>query len=182
VQYEVEQKFPVAGFDAIQSHLERLGARFALGHEEADVYFSHPQRDFRASDEAFRLRRRGESNRVTYKGPKIDATTKTRRELELALPDGREVVAQWTELLETLGFRQVGQVAKRRRKFEVDWKNRTVEGTFDEIDGLGQFIELELVVNSDDVDEAKRTIASLAAELGLASSERRSYLQLLMAK
>ncbi|MDZ7620691.1 MAG: class IV adenylate cyclase, partial [Patescibacteria group bacterium] len=100
MQYEVEQKFPTEGFDAVRTKLRRLHARFAeTTDEETDLYFNHPQRDFRETDEAFRIRRRGLANRVTYKGPKIDATTKTRRELELPLPDGEQVVHQWTELL-----------------------------------------------------------------------------------
>lgn len=182
MKYEVEQKFPTEGFDAVRTKLQRLHARFAAPNEETDLYFNHPQRDFRETDEAFRIRRRGRSNRVTYKGPKIDATTKTRRELELPLPDGDGVAERWTELLETLGFRQVGRVAKQRGKFQVDWQDRTVEGAFDEIDGLGTFVELELVVDAEEVDAARQVIGSLATKLGLSTSERRSYLQLLLAK
>lgn len=182
MKYEVEQKFPVEGFDAVRTRLEGLHARFAAGHEETDVYFNHPQRDFSTTDEAFRIRRRGRSNRVTYKGPKIDATTKTRRELELDLPEGEETNARWLELLETLGFRQVGRVHKRRRKFQVDWQDRTIEGTLDEIDGLGKFVELESVVEEGEIDDTRKAIGALAAELGLSTSERRSYLQLLLGR
>ncbi len=182
MKYEVEQKFPVGGFEAVRARLEALHARFAEGHEETDLYFNHPSRDFRETDEALRIRRRGGANRVTYKGPKIDTTTKTRQELELDLPAGEETAAQWTELLETLGFRQVGRVHKRRRKFQVDWQGRTIAGTLDEIDGLGTFVELELVVDSDEIDAAREAIGALAGQLGLAASERRSYLQLLLAQ
>lgn len=180
MKYEVEQKFPVEGFDAVRTRLEDLHARFAAGHEETDTYFNHPQRDFRETDEALRIRRRGQSNRVTYKGPKIDSTTKTRRELELDLPEGVETTAGWVELLETLGFRLVGRVHKRRRKFHVDWQDWTIEGTLDEIDGLGEFVELELVVDEGELDDARKAIGGLAARLGLFTSERRSYLQLLL--
>ncbi len=182
MKYEVEQKFPIGGFDSILAQLEECHAQFAQAHEETDVYFNHPAREFRETDEAFRIRRRGKTNRVTYKGPKIDATTKTRRELELDLPDGEETIEQWTELLETLGFRQVGHVHKRRRKFQVDWEGRTIEGTLDEVDGLGKFVELELVVEAAQVDEARQAIAAMAGRLGLSTSERRSYLQLLLSR
>ncbi len=180
MRYEVEQKFPIGGFDAIRLRLEALGAQFAPEHEETDVYFNHPSRDFRETDEALRIRRRGPWNGVTYKGPKVDATTKTRRELELALPEGEETVVRWTELLETLGFRQVGRVEKRRQRFQVAWKGWDVEGTLDEIDVLGKFVELELVVEADAVDGARQAVAALAGHLGLSRSERRSYLQLLL--
>jgi len=182
VKYEVEQKFPVGGFRSVRAGLERLRARFAPAHEETDVYFNHPSRNFRQTDEALRIRRRDSSNRVTYKGPKVDATTKTRRELELALPEGEETAIRWIELLEALGFRQVGRVPKRRRRFHVDWQGWDVEGTLDEIDGLGSFVELELVVEDDAVDRARQAIAALAEHLGLSRSERRGYLQLLLQK
>ena len=44
-----------------------------------------PCRDFAQTDEALRIRTVGDTSFVTYKGPKLDATTKTRRELELPL-------------------------------------------------------------------------------------------------
>jgi adenylate cyclase class IV len=45
---------------------------------------------------------------------------------------------------------------------------------------LGAFVELELMSDPQDVEAAKSCIAELAATLGLARSERRSYLQLLL--
>ena len=50
--------------------------------EQVDTYFSHPARDFAATDEALRIRSIDQENFVTYKGPKLDATTKTRREID----------------------------------------------------------------------------------------------------
>ena len=88
MRYEVEQKFPVADMRAIREGLAALGAEVAAPQEEVDLYFAHPVRDFAATDEALRLRQKGPQNRITYKGPKIDTTTKTRREIELPLaPD-----------------------------------------------------------------------------------------------
>jgi len=179
MNYEVEQKFPVGGFGPVQARLETLRARFDAGHEETDVYFSHPCRDFRETDEAFRIRQHGLSNRVTYKGPKIDTTTKTRRELEFDLPAGEAILTCWIELLEALGFGQVGCVVKRRKGFAVDWQDRTIHGTLDEIAGLGHFVELELVVDEEQVESARQAIRALAEHLELPAGERRSYLELL---
>jgi adenylate cyclase, class 2 len=55
-----------------------------------------------------------------------------------------------------------------------------VEASLDEVERLGTFAELELIVEPDGVEAAKQCIASLAKELGLEGSERRSYLELLM--
>ena len=66
-------------------------------------------------------------------------------------------------------------------KFIV-WQNRRVEASLDEIEGLGRFAELELVVDAAEMDAARACITSLAAEIGLVGSQRRSYLELLLAQ
>jgi adenylate cyclase class 2 len=141
------------------------------------VYFAHPARDFARTDEALRIRRAGSSAFVTYKGPKIDATTKTRREIDLRLPRGDPPEA-WADLLVALGFQPVAEVRKRRRKAHADWEGRRVEISLDDVDELGTFVELELVTDPDDVEAAKAVLASLAKHLSLSQSERRSYLEL----
>ncbi len=83
--YEVEMKFPAADLAELESRLAGLGATIAAPQSEVDVYFAHPARDFAKTDEALRIRRKGSLNFITYKGPKIDAATKTRREIELPL-------------------------------------------------------------------------------------------------
>ncbi|MBN2022296.1 MAG: class IV adenylate cyclase [Pirellulales bacterium] len=178
--YEVEQKFPVAGLEPVEARLALLAAEVSGVRVEVDLYFNHPARDFAQTDEALRLRRIGSVNRITYKGPKVDATTKTRRELDLPLPEGEATFEAWRALLAALGFAPVGEVRKRRRKAHVPWQGRTVEVSLDEVAGLGAFVELELVVDAEELDAARVCIAALAAELGLSASERRSYLRLLV--
>jgi adenylate cyclase, class 2 len=178
--YEVEMKFPVADLVALERRLTGLGASIAGEQAEMDVYFAHPARNFAKTDEALRIRRKGPANFITYKGPKIDATTKTRREIDLSLPPGEETAQAWTGMLEALGFTIVGEVCKLRRKAHLDWQGRRVEISLDEVERLGSFVELELVVAAEEVEAAKACIASLAKALGLEGGERRSYLELLL--
>lgn len=178
--YEVEMKFPVGDWATLESRLAGLEATVFEAQAEIDVYFAHPARDFARTDEALRIRRKGAQSYITYKGPKIDATTKTRREIDLSLPSGEQTVPQWRELLEALGFTAVGEVRKSRRKAYVAWQGRRVEVSLDDVEQLGGFVELELVVQSDGVDDARASIVSLANNLGLEHSERRSYLELLL--
>jgi len=181
MNYEVEQKFPVDDLAPIEAQLAALGASIAPARVEVDLYFNHPARDFKKTDEALRLRRVGPVNRITYKGPKLDATTKSREELDLALPDGEAAFENFSALLGALGFTPVGEVRKERRKALVDWQDRRVEVSLDRVDRLGTFVELELVVPAEEFDAAKACIASLAERLGLVGrSERRSYLRLLL--
>jgi adenylate cyclase class 2 len=178
MQYEVEQKFPVADMPRFEDRLAAMGGAASSPRLEVDQYYAHPARDFAATDEALRIRQVGTSAYITYKGPKIDATTKTRRELELPLET--RGLAGWAELLDALGFRPVAVVRKQRRKAQVSWQGRHVEVSLDDVEGVGQYVELELMAPSDGVEAARRCLADLAAQLGLAASERRSYLELLL--
>ena len=181
MKYEVEQKFPVSDVAALEAELAAMGAAISEPRAEVDLYLAHPARDFARTDEALRIRRQGPSNSITYKGPKIDRTTKTRREIELPLPPGEESARAWAELLAALGFTPVAEVRKLRRKVDISWQDRRVEGSLDDVERLGSFAELELIVEDAGVEPAKACIASLAAKLGLSGSERRSYLELLLA-
>ena len=181
MQYEVEQKYPVDDLSAVEAQLAQLGACFDETIVQVDRYFAHPSRDFASTDEALRIRQVGTRCRVTYKGPKVDTTTKTRQEIELPLGNGPDVAPQWNSLLEALGFVPVLDVRKRRRGGRVTWNDATVEIALDELDRIGTFVELELAVDADQVEAAKSRILSLADQLGLADAERRSYLELILA-
>jgi adenylate cyclase class 2 len=150
MKMEVELKFPVADRAALEAGLATLGAAISGPHIEVDTYFSHPARDFARTDEALRLRRKKDTFFITYKGPKIDAATKTRREIELPLAVDEAGFPSWFGLLEVLGFAKVGEVRKSRRKAHVRWQNQDVEVSLDEVDGLGLFVELELVVEGNE--------------------------------
>ena len=189
--YEVELKFPVVDLPALERRLATLAKRFYAPVDQVDRYFNHPCRDFAQTDEALRLRLDGDAVVITWKGPRIDATSKTRREIELPLAAGMatggdarqpsaRTIAQWTELLEALGFRPVATVAKRRRPAHVHWQGMEVDVALDSVAGVGEFLELELQASEADVPQARSCLESLARELGCWPPERRSYLELLL--
>lgn len=178
--YEVEQKFPVAEREVLERRLCELGIRLGDPVVQEDQYVNHPARDFGETDEAFRIRSVGEQNFLTYKGPKLDQTTKTRSEIEVGVAHGPEAAARLGEMFKQLGFRPVLAVRKERRKAQVAWRGRTIELVLDEVSDLGTFVELEVMAEKDDMQAAKEAIASLAKELGLTANERRSYLELLL--
>lgn len=181
MQFEVERKYRVADPRALLARLAELGVRPGEPESQFDRYYAHPARDFALTDEALRLRRAGAANRITYKGPKVSAESKTRRELELELPAGDDVLADFGCLLEALGFRPVATVEKRRRTAHLDWQGHAVEVALDEVERVGSFVELELSADDGGLSRAEAVLASLAAELALGQSERRSYLELLLA-
>lgn len=180
MQFEVEQKHRVPDERALFERLAERGVEVGSRVEQSDQYFAHPARDFARTDEALRIRTVGDTSYVTYKGPKIDRVTKTRRELELPLHPSDAHGEQFAELLQALGFTPVAVVRKQRRSFRIKHAARDVEGALDTVEGLGTFVELELQADESNLDAAKRIISSLASELSLNSLERRSYLEMLL--
>jgi adenylate cyclase class 2 len=181
MKYEVEQKFCVADPTAVEKRALALGAKFRPAILQTDCYFAHPARDFAKTDEALRIRSVVDDNWVTYKGPKVDATTKTRRELELPIEPGEGGAARFAELLIAMGFKSVANVRKQRRLAELSWHDHDIEIALDEVAGLGHFCEIELLADEHQVDEAREALATLATRLSLSEGERRSYLEMLLA-
>jgi adenylate cyclase class 2 len=179
MQLEVEQKFRIADVADLQHRLAQQEVKLGEAVAQVDTYFLHPARDFRQTDEAFRLRQIGASNFLTYKGPKIDSHTKTRRELELPLASGVELFHLYVEMFEALGFGVGGVVRKYRRHGHWLGDGRGIDVAWDDVEGLGTFLELEAVVDEGELDAARRSICAFAESLGLHQAERRSYLELL---
>jgi adenylate cyclase, class 2 len=153
----------------VEKQLLKRGATPLGEHDQVDEYFNHPCRDFAETDEALRLRK-DSTSKITYKGPKIDKFTKTREEIEMRIDD----LDQMATILIRLGFRSVARVRKKRKEYVLDG----VTISLDSVEGLGDFVELE--VQGEDAVEGRSRIERLRDELGLAGSERRSYLEMLI--
>jgi adenylate cyclase class 2 len=177
---EVEMKFPVDDLTAVESRLAKAGGRAADIRQDRDCYFNAPDRDFSRTDEAFRLRRIGSANFVTYKGPKQDPETKTRVEIEVPLAEGAEAAEAFRQLVTRLGYRAVAVVQKQRRIYHLETGTFSVEICLDEVKDVGCFVELEILAPEEQLPEARRAVQELATTLGLNRSERRSYLELLL--
>jgi adenylate cyclase class 2 len=179
--YEVECKYRIPStVAALVGRVEQLGGRFCEAELQVDTYYSHPCRDFAQTDEALRIRRVGDKAYITYKGPKVDQKTKTRKEIELELVGDAEGVLDHATLLEALGFRPVARVTKKRQTAEIVWEDHPVQIALDDVDSVGKFVELETAAGDDGLDAARQSLGSLAERLGLEEGERRSYLELLL--
>ena len=137
---EVEAKFRVNDVEDVRRRLGTLGAAGSEPVEQADEYFAHPARDFAQTNEAFRLRSIGNENRLTYKGPLLDATTKTREEIEVAFASGRAARESMRQLLTSLGFRRVRVVEKNRQTYHLDRDGLEFEVCLDGVPTLGIYV------------------------------------------
>lgn len=197
--YEVEVKVPAA-HDAVRPALDDAGAEFLETVAQSDTYYDAPHRDFAATDEAFRLRtvataaagfqrgsdldaaidavlsgaaRAGGETRVTYKGPLVEAESKTREEFETTVGDADEMAA----VLDGLGFEPAADVRKLRERHEFD--GFTV--LLDAVAGVGEHVEIETEVDTEaEVEAAREAAYEVLRDLGLDPTDqvRTSYLGL----
>ena len=197
--FEVEQKFQFQSPKEFQDFSEQYGTLLLKEYrgvelgvvEETDVYYNHPSRNFVQTDEALRIRHRvidGKSQlRITYKGPKLDAITKTRKELELPLSslgseESEALKQKWNELLLLLGFDNYGSVHKIRKKMRFFWEGQEAELSLDHLPAInGYFAEIELIAQSEsDLDSTRSKLLQIAELLKLNNIVKKSYLNLVM--
>ena len=153
----------------IESLLQELGAEFKATLLQRDTYFMHPCRDFKVTDEALRLRNENGEHTLHYKGPKIDAETKTREEIGLPISEPQLLL----NILDRLGFKEAAVVEKHRKTYVL----ADIEIAIDEVTNLGSFVELE--IQDADLEDAKSRLFELMEKLGLRKTIRSSYLELL---
>jgi adenylate cyclase class 2 len=178
---EIEQKFAQPDWADLEGRLRAWGARPGEDYTEADHYFNAPDRDFARTGEAFRLRRVGQANFLTYKGPKQPSAVKVRTELEVPLADGDRGAEGLMQLLGHLGYRPVAVVRKHRRTYSFERQGFDLLACLDEVEGLGRFAEVEVLAPEDQAEAAARVLAETAADLGLTRVEKRSYLEMVLA-
>ncbi len=167
---EVEIKFKA--YDGVEDRIKEI-AEFVIEKLEEDLYFNHPCRDFKKTDEALRVRKDKEGIKITYKGAKVDRETKSREEIKLKIDDFDKAI----ELFERLGFKPVRKVVKFRKIYRMG----DAIICYDEVEGLGSFVEVEVESDVKDFDAAKQKVFEIAKQLGfdIKNSIRKSYLELL---
>lgn len=181
MSFEVEVKYRAVDHERLARLLKELGAGPESDDEQTDVYLGHPARDFAQSREALRIRRVGERNRITYKGPRQAGPTKTREEIELGFGDGSTAFQDLAKLFDHLGFHPVATVVKRRRAFRLIRDGIEIDVSLDHVDGLGDFAEVEAIApDAAEIPAAQGVVLGLAHALGLTEIEPRSYLHMVL--
>ena len=188
--FEVEVKVAIKDPKDIEQKLMELGAVRTNRETQTDIYFNHPCKSFQDTDEALRLRNREKisiSNQagnvpatkleLTYKGPKLDATTKTRFELSVGVRDAESIRA----ILLHLGFQEVATIVKDRTFYIIEDKVISI----DNVHQVGVFLEVEKVVLSEDmISSTREKILTFLENIGLRRQDsiRESYLELFLRK
>lgn len=165
-----------ADHDALKNRLKQEGASLEKTVEQTDIYFNAPDRDFGKTDEALRLRNEGDQIFLTYKGKKLDPLSKTRKEVDVEVAD----FAKMEELISCLRYRETLRVHKIRDLYNIDGALVCL----DNVDGLGEFVELEtLAVDEGSIPQRRDFLIGTLRRLGVTGELiRESYLEMLLAK
>jgi len=145
IEVEVKARAP----EGMAERIADLGGELMAVESHLDLYFNSPLRDLKRSDEALRIRIKEQGARLTYKGPKLDSTTKSRLELTVKIDDARLM----EEILGRLGFVLSATVRKRRSKYS--YQGLTL--ALDEVEGLGCFVELE-AAGEEEIEEQRQKV------------------------
>jgi adenylate cyclase class 2 len=133
---ECELKIPVEDLDEIRRRLATTEAeQLNVAQHEVNVLFDTPSGRLATSGQVLRVRRVGDRNLLTFKGPAaFSGTVKQRREIELEISSSERI----TELLNALGY----EPAMRYEKFRESWRLGGVRVELDHTP-MGDFVELE---------------------------------------
>lgn len=193
---EVEIKVRISDPGTISKKFLENGGVYKLSLDHEDIYINMPEglRDFKETDEALRLRKSIEFNKfndtvgkrinyyLTYKGKKIDKSTKTREEIDVKIDD----LEKTRNLLRQLGFQEIFTVIKERELYEFKYKTSQIEALIDYIPILNQyFIEVEcLLESSENLENSRDVLFEFLNLFGIKKEEsiRKSYLELIVDK
>jgi adenylate cyclase class 2 len=172
IEIEVKVKADLKG---VEERLIEEGADFVNEERQIDTYYNAPDKDFAETDEALRLRSVGRKNMLTYKGPRFNTASKSRKEVTLSV--SRKPIE---ELLSSLGFSRFGQVIKLRRNYRLG----DLSVSLDEVENLGTFMEIEALAEEKDLEFHEKRVIELLEKLGVSQDEiiRDSYLELIYGK
>lgn len=178
---EIEIKAKIDSVKDFERRIVELGGMFLMELEQLDIYYRHPCRDMKASDEAIRVRCEGASALLTYKGKKEGGGVKAREEIEVGLSSFEGGKA----ILERLGFREVASVFKDRKIFSLNIKGIEFEIALDSVKGLGSYIEIEAKSEAGGEgahgEKVKELLMEIADALSIEEDKMttKSYLELL---
>ena len=179
-EIELKAQYDSSKRPELEQHLKKQGFQEIRSFTQQDEYFNHPERDFQKTDEALRIRREQRNDGtshccITYKGANDSLIGQSRRELETRVEDEHKM----RQILLALGFRSAAEVKKRRKEY----KKEDLTVCLDELDGLGNYIELEVVLPETESKSAtENRLREFLSELSFIRPviETLTYLELVM--
>ncbi len=166
--YEVEVKAKLADREAVIKKLEGLGCKFSSLLHQIDYVFAPkgtPLPRTPLGTTVLRVRKQNDTYIFTLKIPQSNHQDCIEREMEIK--DGEMMI----EILELMKWDQLPTVDKKRIKTNLG----DIEIVLDTVEHLGNFIEAEKIVTTDDLEDRKKTQEELfefLETLGVSKEDR----------
>lgn len=181
---EAEIKLPLENRENIEEKLLNMGFVPGCRERETDTYFDNAAGEIRGQGQALRVREcvdltTGKTRaQVNFKGQKLDQISMTRKELESEI-ESPETVRQ---LFLSIGFHIAEPVVTKLR---TAYHRGPLTACLDQVEHLGDFLELEILLDGDaEYEAAMEQIAKVLSSLGYSMKDtaRTSYLTMLQTK
>jgi len=132
---EVEIKFALLDLKRLRRELAEVGFREVMPRtHEMNTLYDLPLRPLRRRGEVLRIRKFGDSWKITHKSKGTAGRHKTRKETETKVADGKQL----EQIFAALGFKP----AFRYEKYRSEWTDGTGHVVLDETP-IGNFGEIE---------------------------------------
>ena len=181
---EIEVKLRIKDVAVLEKKLLEQGYKLIETLRETDTYFDGGINGIKKSGQALRVRRTVDSStgkecsKITFKGEKLDTVSMARLELETGVENGDTA----ERILCALGFMPVRPVVVKNRKI---LRNEDISVCLDDVQCLGSFLEIEIMVESEENRTAALSrIEKIIESIGytMADTTRMSYLSQLQNK
>lgn len=179
---EVELKAHLQDPGAVEARVAAF-ADLVGPFDKFDAYWHGPDWRLSRGTKGFRVRSEGGTTMVSFKTKRSQGGLEINREREFGVDDPEAL----EELFLRLGCEPFFTKRKRGRRYElrVDGRDRPISIEILELEGLGHFIEIEILLESEDPAEvalAQGEIKGVLARAGVGDSEieSRFYSELLV--
>ncbi len=156
---EIELKFRIRNEEQLMNKLANLNCTVGDLIEQNDTIYVNDLKNVESVEGSLWLRVRKENDRIELNCKKRSDKMQDSKEIEF----GVDSYEKAKEFLETLGYKKWVEVNKKRRYSKYLNYNLCI----DEVERLGLFIEIELLVNEDDKNDYIEDLMGVANLLGL---------------
>lgn len=156
---EIELKFRVKNEEELIDKLKSLKCKIENVFEQSDTIYVCDLNNIESVENSIWLRVRKENNHVELNLKKQSSKIQESQEIEFKVESYEKAI----EFLEALGYKKWVVVNKKRRY--IKYLNYNL--CLDEVERLGTFIEIEILVEENDKKDYVEQLISVAEELGL---------------
>ncbi|MCX4365267.1 MAG: class IV adenylate cyclase [Bacilli bacterium] len=161
---EIELKFQVDNFDKIKSILDDNNEKLSEEYHQSDTIYVSDLNDTESKEGSIWLRVRKVNDKIEMNLKKQSAKKMESEEIEFEVSD----YFLANKFLSALGYKEWVQVNKKRVYSKYD----DVNICMDEVERLGYFIELELLIDENDEKDYESILLDYAKKLGIDTDRR----------